>query len=146
MCQVLAIQMTKDMLTSTKRYVRTQPTEGDALDILASECEGAIGAELTIGDKLPRLRSHVKTHKADKPKGMELRPTTDSRRKGAYVHNGILKRILDKATRWAMSKSDYTCLSPTNYRRTCPGSARQMSEDSSPRYPTNLSSSIWEGS
>jgi hypothetical protein len=113
LCQVLAIHMTQHMLTNTKRYVKTTLSEQDALDVLAYECEEAIGGVISAGEKLPILQAHVKTHKRDKPNGMELRPTTNSRQKGAYIHHNILKQILDKATMWAKTKSDYTCLNST---------------------------------
>ena len=93
-CQVLAVAMTLEMLSNTRRYVATDLSEDHALQIMQMVLDEAIGEGLKVGTKAPILIQHIKTHKQHKPSGMEYRPTTNTRNAGGHIHANILFQML----------------------------------------------------
>lgn len=114
-CQVLAVKLTEDMLSGSKRYIQTHLTQGDALSIMQVELNEAVGGNMSLGEHIPRLRQHVKTHKPREKGGMTMRPTTDSRERGCYRHGKMMNQILKLTIQWAEQQPNYTVVQSTTH-------------------------------
>ena len=114
-CQVIAVKLTEDMLSGSKRYIQTQLTQEEALSIMRAELNEAVGGNILLGEEIPRLRQHVKTHKPREKGGMTMRPTTDSRERGCYKHGKIMNQILKLTIQWAEQQPNYTVVQSTTH-------------------------------
>lgn len=113
MCVAIAAHLTIQMLSGSKRYIRTNLTDLEATQIMQAELDDAVGGGIPVEPKIANMINHMKTHKINKPAGMECRPTTNARNAGYYQHAKVLFQILKATNEHAKHGRFYSSIEST---------------------------------